>query len=190
MIANQTPDDLRSKSEHTRERLLKIALREFNKKGMDQVTMRDLAKAAALSLGAFYYHFSNKEEIVGVFYERRQVEFKKGVIDAQLDTVNFEKRLMKILRQRIRTFEPNRHLLLALTRSAIDPRSPISPFGEGTRKIREDAIGLFAEVISGSDLKTSRSLKPHLASLLWMLMMGVVLYWVYDESGGQKKLNA
>lgn len=58
-----------SKSVRTRGAILAQALLLFEKDGYDAVTMRDLAKACNLSLGAFYYHFKSKNEIVSEIFK-------------------------------------------------------------------------------------------------------------------------
>ncbi|WP_219996388.1 hypothetical protein [Nocardioides humi] len=42
-------------------------------------------------------------------------------------------------------------------------------------------------LLEGSDAKVSRRLEGRLPELLWLLQMGVVLFWVYDASTGQQR---
>lgn len=175
------------KSEATRQHLLELSLKLFATKGFEQTTMRDLARAANLSLGAFYYHFPGKEAVVQEFYEQSFGSFVFHCHRAYAETSRFEERFARALHARIDTFESQRELLVVLSRAAVDPRSELSPFGEGTREIREATIALFAEMIEGSDLRFDKRLAPHLPTLLWMALMGVMLYWVFDESPGQRK---
>lgn len=175
------------KAEQTRERLLQLALREFNRKGFEKVGMRDLAKAADLSLGAFYYHFGSKDEIVQVYYAETLEVFEQGAREIFAATRKFEERFRLTVEHRLRTFEGNREVIQALSRFAIDPRSELSPFGAGTREVRESAIRVFAEMLEGSDLKVHAELRPLLPELLWMVAMGCVLFWVFDTSEGQRQ---
>ena len=52
---------------------------------------------------------------------------------------------------------------------------------------RETSIALFREVLAGSDAKVDPELRDELPELLWMLYLGVVLFWVHDRSTGQAK---
>ena len=45
----------------------------------------------------------------------------------------------------------------------------------------------FEQVIEGSDLKVHRSLRPHLARLLWLFQMGVIFFWIHDHSPAQAR---
>lgn len=176
-----------SKAATTRQRLLELALKKFNKDGFDQTSMRDLAAEAGLSLGAFYYHFKNKEEVVQVYYEGTLAVFAKGAEKIFAETKDFEERLIRTLELRMRTFQENRELLVALSKAAVDPRSELSPFGAGQKKIREQTIEVFQTLIEGSDLKYNKKLEPVLPMLLWLYLMAIVFLWVYDESKNQTK---
>src|SRR3954451_18044441 len=63
-----------AKRDATRENILTSALKLFREKGFEPTTMRDIAKAAGLSLGASYYYFKTKEAIVMAYYDRVQAE--------------------------------------------------------------------------------------------------------------------
>src|SRR5262249_42389570 len=62
------------KSEATRRRLLDRTLRLFQHRGVEATTMRDVARAAGLSLGAAYYYFPSKEALLFAYYEANQAE--------------------------------------------------------------------------------------------------------------------
>ena len=66
-----------TKSERTKSFFLEQALMLFQKRGYEAVTMRELAKACDSSLGSFYYHFKNKEELLNAVV---------GLYIAQLNT--------------------------------------------------------------------------------------------------------
>lgn len=177
----------KSKSSITSERLLAICLEKFSQKGFDQITMRELAKAAELSPGAFYYHFASKEAVIQVFYEKTFTDFEKRCEEIFQKTASFEERMLLALQARLDTFVHHRELLIVLSRAAVDPRSDLSPFGEGTARIRNRTINLFNAMIEGSDFKFDKKLRTYLPTLLWMYLMGVILFWVFDASPNQKK---
>ncbi|RYI99299.1 MAG: hypothetical protein EON52_26195 [Actinomycetales bacterium] len=41
--------------------------------------------------------------------------------------------------------------------------------------------------IEGSDLKVAKALREELPELMWLLQMGVVLFWVHDTSPDQRR---
>src|SRR4051812_16540464 len=50
-----------TKGDLTRERIFTVALNLFREKGFEGTTMREVAAAANMSLGAAYYYFASKE---------------------------------------------------------------------------------------------------------------------------------
>ena len=54
----------------TKEKIIKVAIRLFNKSGTKDVTTNHIAVAAGISPGNLYYHFRNKEEIIRSVYAR------------------------------------------------------------------------------------------------------------------------
>ena len=73
------------------------------------------------------------------------------------------------------------------TARAAEPTSPLSPFSTESAPAREASIALFATLLDGSDAKVAPALRRELPELLWLLQMGMVLFWVYDQSPDQER---
>ncbi len=174
------------KSDETRNRILEAALTIFRERGFERATMREIATAAEVAVGAAYYYFESKDAIVMAFYERSQGEMSDR-IEAGLDRCKtLETRLSTIISTKFECFAPNRKLLGALS-AHVDPEHPLSPFSEETAAIRKVDIGFFSRAVEESEVKLPASIKPYLPRLLWMYQMGLILFWVYDRSENQSK---
>lgn len=175
------------KSQETRALVMKKALAIFLAKGFEKATLRELSKATGMSLGSFYYYFPSKESIVLAFYEENFTHFADVAQGSILASPKFEKRFEAFVKARIDTMEPEREIFLQLARSATDPKSALSPFAPETAHVRDSTIAVVHELLQGSDLKAPKALAPYLPTLLWLAMMGVVLFWTFDESPGRSR---
>lgn len=175
------------KAEETRNRILDAALRLFRERGFEQTTMRDVAAAAGVATGAAYYYYRSKEELVLAFYLRTDEEQRESFANAIQASKELKKRLGGLIEIKFAQFEEHRNLLTTLLKAGVDPRDPLSPFGEETRGVREDNIGWYARALEGSDVSVPKDLAPHLPRLLWLYHMGLIYYWIVDQSPEQRK---
>jgi len=175
-----------SKSEETRTRILEAALAIFRERGFERATMREIAAAAEVALGAAYYYFDGKEAIVMAFYERTQGEMKPMIERTLDESRTLEERLRRVIQQKFDYFAPNRKLLGALS-AHTDPEHPLSPFSRETAHIRDQDTSFFERAVSDSRVKLPANIQPYLPRLLWMYQMGLILFWVYDRSPGQRR---
>ncbi|WP_374349575.1 TetR family transcriptional regulator [Chitinimonas sp.] len=60
----------KEQAEQTREALLDAAEQVFHAKGVARATLDDIARAAGLTRGAFYWHFKNKADIFTAMCDR------------------------------------------------------------------------------------------------------------------------
>jgi len=172
------------KSEATRARILAAALEVFRGRGFTESTMREIAAAADVAVGAAYYYFDSKDALVMAFYEESQARMIPVLDRILADSRTLEQRLRGLIEHKFEAFGPNRTLMAALS-VHIDPSHPLSPFGKHTGGIRERDIGFFARAVVDSGVRLPSSILPYLPRLLWLYQMGLMLYWVYDRSPRQ-----
>jgi AcrR family transcriptional regulator len=91
----------RTKGEITRQTILDTALRAFRRRGFERTTMRDIAEAAGLSLGAAYHYFASKEALVGAYYEWMQSEHERLAAAAVEPGADLETRLRSLFLTKI-----------------------------------------------------------------------------------------
>jgi hypothetical protein len=53
--------------------------------------------------------------------------------------------------------------------------------------MRSESIEFFRLAVDDSSTKVPRDLRADLPQLLWMYQMALILYWLFDDSSGQRK---
>jgi AcrR family transcriptional regulator len=182
-----SPANARPRAEETSSRILDAALTLFREEGFDSATMRDIAKAAQVATGAAYYYYPSKDAIVMDFYRRSCAEMQPQIEAALERAGGLEARLRALIEVKLAHFAPNRGVLRALLRNGADPRHPLSPFSPETKDIRDGDIAWFRRILLDCGMRIPRDLQPHLPGVLWFFQMGVIFFWVIDESPGQTR---
>jgi AcrR family transcriptional regulator len=142
-----------------------------------------------VATGAAYYYFESKDAIVQAFYAMASAAMQPRIEAAVTAEKGLEKRLRAILRTKTEYFLPFRAVLRALLRNGADPSHPLSPFSEQTKAIRDADIAWFGRIVEDCGIAVPRDLAPHLPSVLWLYQMGVIFFWVTDESEGQARTH-
>ena len=174
-----------TRGEQTRDLIVSTALRLFREKGYEATTMRLIAAEAGVSVGNAYYYFPSKQHLVQAYYDASQSAHAEAARPLLDGATGFEARLHAVLRSRVDTMQSEKAFAVDFFRHAADPRSPLSPFSDESAPARSVAIGLYVDVVRGaSGLKVPPDLREALPELLWLYQMGVVLFWVHDDSPG------
>ncbi len=176
-----------SKAEETGLKILDSALALFRQEGFDNATMRDIAEKAGVATGAAYYYYPSKDAIVMDFYRRSCAEMQPKIEVALEDVTGLEARLRELIQVKLAHFAPNRGVLRALLRNGADPQHPLSPFSPQTKEIRDIDVAWFGQILVDCGTRIPRDLAPHLPGVLWLFQMGVIFFWVIDDSPNQTR---
>ena len=147
------------KSEATRARILESALAIFRERGFEKSTMREIAAAAGVAVGATYYYFDSKDAIVMAFYQRAQQEMAPSLDAILSEAKTLEARLRGLITHKFKYFYANRALLGALSAHA-DPAHALSPFSQETAAIRELDTAFFERAVEDSKVNFPPTLAP------------------------------
>jgi AcrR family transcriptional regulator len=172
-------------SEATREHIFRVALELFRTRGFDKTTMREVAKQAGLSLGAAYYYYRSKEDIVGAYYEHVQKEHLRQSRAGLAKARNLKQRLEAALHGKLDVVAGDRLLMTALFRYGGDPNHPLCWFGPETERHRQLSMAVFDEALEGE--KLPRDLRDAMPVILWAMHMGVLLFLLFDDSPKQER---
>ncbi|MDT0570400.1 TetR family transcriptional regulator [Streptomyces sp. DSM 3412] len=176
-----------AKSEQTRALILETALRLFQERGYDKTTMRAIAKEAGVSVGNAYYYFAGKEHLIQGFYDRIGAEHLAAVGPVLARETELEARIAGVLKAWLDVAEPYHEFAAQFFKNAADPDSPLSPFSPESEGPRAESIAIHREVLAGSRAKVPDELRDILPELMWLSLMGLVMYWVFDRSEGRAR---
>lgn len=175
-------------TKETSEQILEAALTLFRERGFASATMRDIAARAGVASGLAYYYFDSKEAIVLAFYQRAR-EDMAPLLERAHEERTLSGRLQALVQAKFTYFKPNRRFLGAILGHAADPASPLSPFNEASRPIREFEFAQFDRALRDTRTMVPRDLAPHLPKMLWFYQMGLLLFWIHDRSPDQRRAH-
>ena len=185
MSATPSTPDTPSKGERTRGAIIDAALGLFEERGYDATTMRAIAERAGVSVGNAYYYFGSKEHLVQAFYDRTADDHVARSVERLAGVADLAERIHHHLDAWFEVMAAHHEFAAQFFRTAADPDSPMSPFSTESAPARDAAIAHWQRVVDGSDAELPDDVRAELPSLLWLVQMGLVLFWVHDRSPGQ-----
>jgi AcrR family transcriptional regulator len=177
------------KSKRTKELIYSTAISLFQKESYEKATMRMIASKADVALGATYYHFKTKEDIVMQFYTISQDDARLQSLEFCRTTEDFKLRLKNIICYKIDYFSKYYKFVSILAKNAADPNHPLSPFSKETKEIREEAIQIIRDALETSNLNLKGEVAVHLPELLWLYQLGIIYYWISDTSTAHRNTD-
>lgn len=134
------------RAQETRLRILEAAAAAFARSGLTGTSLNDLIRASGLSKGAFYFHFSSKEELALAVFRLKQEQLIGGMQASVPTSSSALERLAAMLRERVRLLNEDPSLRCVLTlgqelRVAADPDDQYAAF-------QELALATFAGLLS------------------------------------------
>ncbi len=174
-----------TKGEASRAAIFRAALGPFPAQGYGATTMRAIAEQAGVSLGSSYHYYRSKEHLILELYRHLHALHREACAPVLERERGFAARLRGVLRAIVMTCEPFHEVAGSLFSTVADPRSPLNPFGAESSPLREEVIGLYAELVRGSDARLPDDLAAELPRLLWLYQMGILYFWIMDRSPGR-----
>jgi AcrR family transcriptional regulator len=180
--AKQNSDTKTQKGEQTKALILKTALEMLRERGYEKTTMRAIAQEAGVSLGNAYHYFGSKDDLIQAFYKQTHDEHLSRTTRTLLQESSLKQRLLSVMRMKIATLEPYHEFAGVLFKTAADPRSPLNPFAAESDPVRKDSIKLFQHLVAETKARIPNDLRAELPYLLWLYHMGIILFWIHDQS--------
>jgi AcrR family transcriptional regulator len=184
---SSTPRAAKAAGERTKEVIFEKALELFRSRGFEVTTMREIAREAQVATGAAYYYFPSKEAIVLAYYDQVQKLHGAKVREELAGKEGLRERLGIVMHSKLEILKNDRKFLGALFRYTGEVGHPLSVFGKGTEGQRKQSVESFREAIADADL--SSELRQTFPWAMWLAHLGMILFFIYDESEGQLKTH-
>lgn len=180
-----------SKSEATRRRLVEAATSQFRTLGFERTTMRGIAAEAGVSVGNAYYYFSSKDAIVAELYRSLQNEHRSAALPQLREGHNLGEHLRVILQANLDVLAPYHslgHQFLKTAALPVPPGTRTSSLPADAEQVgRGKSIAVYRQAVQTARPQPPLAVRDDLPELLWLVQMGVTLFWVYDSSPGQAR---
>lgn len=177
------PPGRSAKGKQTRSLLYETAIQLFSEQGYEQTTLRQIAKEAGVSPGLLYKYYPNKVAVVLELYDQLSLTFEEAAQSMPLGP--WRDRAAYALEHSMATLRPHREPLRALIPVLVgNPEHGL--FSEQTAFARVRVQGVFSSAVSGANNTPQAELALALGNLLYMLQLGVILWWLLDRSPAQQ----
>ena len=172
-----------TQGEAARTRLYDVAIRLISERGYEETTLRDIAKAAGVSVGLLYRYFPSKQAVIVALYDQLSTEFARQ--SAAMTPGTWRDRFAFALEASLSALQPHRKALRALIPVLIgDPDDGV--FAEGTAFSRVRVQQVFEEAVAKASDAPKPPLTLALGRVLYLVHLAVLLWWLLDKTPQQR----
>jgi AcrR family transcriptional regulator len=173
MKKSPTQRDLQA--EMRRNQLLDIALALFAERGIENVSIKDLAAEAGVAPGLLYHYFRSKEDLLVAVFQKHNPLPEFEAIVKEISDLPASEGLLHLIRRLAQLLPEKRRVLRILMRELLSPRSTML---REVITLRQEGIALFSGYlqsrIDAGELRAHQPLVPlHMiiSSLLILLLL-------------------
>ncbi len=159
--------------------LYRTALKLIKKGGYEAATLRKIAKMADVSPGLIYKYYPSKEAIIVRLYNDLSADLLKKV--PEIKEGKWDKRCIETLRLSISVLEPHKETLKALIPILVGDTDN-NVFSSKNNFSKQRVEGSFFIAINESKSKFKEEFSKDLASLVYMVHLGILLFWLLDKT--------
>lgn len=186
----------KAESEQTRRRIMTAGLRVFHARGIARTTLEQIAKAAGVTRGAVYWHFSGKEALLRAIREDVSLPLvdQGDVTLLNRDAAEPLDRIERFLIDLLSAVEGNPKTRLAFSVMSFKCEYVGELESELDAYLRKNERLVNALAHAYADARAQGTLRAHLTPKLAahetiMFVTGLLRLWLLDEAGtGARKL--
>ena len=176
-----------AEGEATRLRLYKTAIALIGERGYEAATLRDVAAKARVSPALLYKYFPNKRSVVLALYDELSEEFARQAV--QIARGKWRNRFIAGVETALRVLGPYRVTLRSLAPIMVgDVEEGVFARSTAFSRVRVQAV--FEDAVVGSTDAPQRGLAQAMGRLLYLVHLGIILWWLLDRSPNQRATTA
>ena len=180
------PPGRTAEGEATRQRLYRAAIELIDERGYEGATLRDVAERSGVSPTLLYRYFPNKRAVVLALYDELSEAF---AANTALPAGRWRDRFIRALRSSLEVLGPHRVTLRALAPVMVGDTEE-GVFAERTAFSRVRVQAVFRDAVLGAKDAPAPAIVESLGRLLYLLHLGVILWWLLDRSPSQRATRA
>jgi AcrR family transcriptional regulator len=167
--------------------LYEAALDLIAERGYEAATLREVALRAGVSPGLLYRYFPSKRSVVLALYDELSGQFADQADEVPRGT--WRERFLHVLGLSLRVLAPHRETLRALAPIMVSDADD-GVFGQSTAFSRQRVQAVFEKAVTDATDAPKGPLAGAVGRLLYLLHLGVILWWLLDRSPGQRGTRA
>ena len=181
------PPGRTAEGEAARTRLYRTAIRLIGERGYEAATLRAVAARARVSPALLYRYFPNKRAVVLALYDELSDQFAQRATD--MPEGRWRDRFVYALELSLRVLGPHRTTLRALAPVMVgDVEEGV--FARNTAFSRLRVQTAFQTAVVESSDAPKKAVAEAVGRLLYLLHLGVILWWLLDHSHDQRATRA
>lgn len=181
------PSGRTAEGEATRLRLYTEAINLIGERGYEAATLREVAVRAGVSPGLLYRYFPNKRSVVLALYDELSEEFAERAVE--IAPGKWRDRFISSLELSLRVLGPHRMTLRALAPVMVGDTEE-GVFAASTAFSRRRVLTAFQSATVNAKDAPKKPLAEAIGRLLYLVHLGVILWWLLDRSPGQRATHA
>ncbi|PWU15127.1 MAG: hypothetical protein C5B50_15880 [Verrucomicrobia bacterium] len=180
------------KKQRTKERILEVALDLFCRKGLHGATTKEISRKAGIAEGTLFNYFETKEDLALYFFEKEAEEVMKWfAAEKSLRRAPLAEQLFSVIQRQLDYITPYEAFIGEVVFRSLQPRSKLNPL---SLESQERWIGYLRFIRGILEAAEKRGEIPELGDLgayaFAAYYMGIVTYWLHDNSRGKQKTLA
>lgn len=166
-----------------RRRIYESAIALIAERGYEAATLREVATRAGVSPALLYRYFPNKRSVVMALYDELSERLAEQV--SEMPAGKWRERFIYALELSLEVLGPHRVTLRALAPAMVGDADE-GVFAQGTAFSRRRVQAAFERAVVDASDAPKAGLADAVGRMLYLLHLGVILWWLLDRSPGQR----